>query len=181
MEKETGTVKWFNGRKGYGFINRDGGGEIFVHYSAIEGSGFRTLLEGQRVEFRVAEDSKGPCAVDVRAIVDGFGREDVPSSGKEAVEDVGGDSISMSKRLCVSNLSPLTSESRLTQLFGAIGEVASVYMAVEHIRGRRHAFALVDMAEENAAGQAVRELHGEEVEGQRIEVRRAGRPQFRGQ
>jgi len=178
MEKETGTVKWFNESKGYGFITRAEGEDVFVHFSAIEGSGFRTLLEGQRVEFRMDEDSKGPCAVDVRAIVDGSGRRDVPSSGRKAVEGVGGDSISMSKRLCVSNLSPLTSESRLTQLFEAIGEVASVDMAVEHIRGRRQAFALVEMAEEDAARQAVRALDGEEVEGQRIEVTRARPPQF---
>ena len=178
MEKETGTVKWFNEIKGYGFINRDDGDDVFVHCSGIEGSGLRTLLEGQRVEFRVSdEDPKGPRAVDVRAIVDGSGREDVPSSGRKAVEGVGGDSISTSKRLCVSSLNPMTSESRLTQLFGAIGEVRSVDVFVEHIGGRRQAFALVDMAEEGAARQAAQELDGEQVEGQRIEVRRARPPQ----
>jgi CspA family cold shock protein len=63
--REEGTVKWFNGAKGYGFIQRDGGGDVFVHYSAIQMQGFKTLAEGQRVEFSVAEDAKGPRASDV--------------------------------------------------------------------------------------------------------------------
>lgn len=49
----TGTVKWFNGEKGYGFISQDGGGDLFVHYSAIKGEGYKTLEEGQKVEFKV--------------------------------------------------------------------------------------------------------------------------------
>jgi CspA family cold shock protein len=67
-ERETGTVKWFNESKGYGFIARDEGGDIFVHYSGIEGSGYRILEEGQRVEFTVGEGLKGPAAVNVNAI-----------------------------------------------------------------------------------------------------------------
>ena len=61
-EREVGTVKWFNAAKGYGFIVRDTGDDVFVHYSSIEGSGFRTLEEGQRVEFEVAQGDKGPHA-----------------------------------------------------------------------------------------------------------------------
>jgi CspA family cold shock protein len=64
-EREQGTVKWFNGAKGYGFIERQSGDDIFVHYSAINSDGFRTLKEGQRVEFIVAESEKGPQAQDV--------------------------------------------------------------------------------------------------------------------
>ena len=64
-ERETGTVKWFNAEKGYGFITRDSGGDIFVHYSAIKGDGFRSLDEGQRVEFTAGEGRKGPAAQDV--------------------------------------------------------------------------------------------------------------------
>ncbi|MFN2189428.1 MAG: cold-shock protein [Candidatus Promineifilaceae bacterium] len=67
-ERETGTVKWFNESKGYGFIARDEGGDIFVHYSGIEGSGYRILEEGQRVEFTVGEGLKGPAAVNVNVI-----------------------------------------------------------------------------------------------------------------
>jgi CspA family cold shock protein len=52
-ERVSGTVKWFNGSKGYGFIARDGGEDVFVHYSAIQGDGFRDLAEGERVEFGV--------------------------------------------------------------------------------------------------------------------------------
>lgn len=64
-EKETGTVKWFSNDKGYGFISREQGEDVFVHYSAIQGSGFRTLREGQRVEFNVEEGAKGLRATDV--------------------------------------------------------------------------------------------------------------------
>ncbi len=67
-ERETGIVKWFNGSKGYGFITRDQGGDIFVHYSSIRGGGYRSLEEGTRVEFTVAEGEKGPQAQDVVVI-----------------------------------------------------------------------------------------------------------------
>jgi len=59
---ETGTVKWFNADKGYGLITVDGGEDVFVHFSAIQGEGFKTLDEGQRVEFEVVEGEKGPQA-----------------------------------------------------------------------------------------------------------------------
>ncbi len=64
-ERETGTVKWFNATKGYGFIARDDESDIFVHYSAIQGSGYRSLEEGQKVEFTVAQGPKGLQAQDV--------------------------------------------------------------------------------------------------------------------
>lgn len=66
--KEKGTVKWFNGAKGYGFIERDAGGDVFVHFNAIVGDGYRNLTEGQRVEFTVTQGQKGPQAQDVSAI-----------------------------------------------------------------------------------------------------------------
>lgn len=64
-ERETGTVKWFNNAKGYGFIVRDEGEDVFVHYNAVRGSGYRSLNEGQRVEFTVARGEKGLQAQDV--------------------------------------------------------------------------------------------------------------------
>jgi CspA family cold shock protein len=67
--KEQGVVKWFNEAKGYGFIQRDETGkDVFVHFSAIVCEGYKTLREGQRVEFKVEAGAKGPQAVDVRAV-----------------------------------------------------------------------------------------------------------------
>lgn len=65
--RESGTVKWFNATKGYGFIMRENGEDIFVHYSAIQSEGYRTLSEGQRVEFTVTEGPKGLAASNVTA------------------------------------------------------------------------------------------------------------------
>jgi CspA family cold shock protein len=64
-ERITGTVKWFNGDKGFGFIEREGGKDVFVHFSAIQGDGFRNLMEGQKVEFNVEQGPKGPQASNV--------------------------------------------------------------------------------------------------------------------
>jgi CspA family cold shock protein len=63
-----GTVKWFNNEKGYGFIAVDGGQDVFVHFTAIQADGYRTLDEGQRVEFEVAQGPKGPQADAVRIV-----------------------------------------------------------------------------------------------------------------
>ncbi|RJO75322.1 cold-shock protein [Nocardia panacis] len=64
-----GIVKWFNSEKGFGFIAQDGGGpDVFVHYSAVSGNGFRSLDEGQRVEFEIGQGQKGPQAQDVRVV-----------------------------------------------------------------------------------------------------------------
>jgi len=64
-DRETGTVKWFNNAKGYGFIKREQGEDVFVHFRAIRGDGYRTLNEGQRVEFTVTQGQKGLQAEDV--------------------------------------------------------------------------------------------------------------------
>ena len=67
-ERVIGTVKWFNGDKGFGFIEREGGKDVFVHYSAIQSAGFRNLQEGQKVEFTVEQGPKGPQASNVVVI-----------------------------------------------------------------------------------------------------------------
>jgi CspA family cold shock protein len=77
MARENGTVKWFNPDKGFGFITREGGDDVFVHHSAIQGGGFRTLNEGERVEFDVVQGQKGPAAENVT-------RLDAPAGGTES-------------------------------------------------------------------------------------------------
>ena len=77
MEKESGTVKWFNPEKGFGFITRENGEkDVFVHHSAIQGSGFKTLNDGERVEFEVVQGQKGPAAENVV-------RLDAPEGGSQ--------------------------------------------------------------------------------------------------
>lgn len=67
-ERIIGTVKWFNDQKGYGFLAREGGKDVFVHHSAIAADGFRSLTEGDRVEFTIEDGPKGPAAANVRKI-----------------------------------------------------------------------------------------------------------------
>ena len=64
----TGTVKWFNSEKGYGFITQENGPDVFVHFSAIEGQGYRNLEENQKVEFDLTQGQKGPQAANVRVV-----------------------------------------------------------------------------------------------------------------
>jgi CspA family cold shock protein len=67
-ERIVGTVKWFNPGKGYGFLAQEGGADVFVHFSAIEGQGYRNLEEGQKVEFTIQMGPKGPQAADVKVL-----------------------------------------------------------------------------------------------------------------
>ena len=67
-DKITGTVKWFNENKGFGFIEREGGPDVFAHFSAIQSSGYKTLAEGQRVELVVTDGQKGPQAEEIVAV-----------------------------------------------------------------------------------------------------------------
>ena len=68
MSSTTGTVKWFNETKGFGFIEQESGPDVFAHFSAISGDGFKTLAEGQRVQFDVTQGQKGPQASNIVAI-----------------------------------------------------------------------------------------------------------------
>ena len=68
MSTSTGTVKWFNESKGYGFIEQESGPDVFVHHSSISGAGFKTLSEGQKVKFTVTEGQKGPQAEDIESL-----------------------------------------------------------------------------------------------------------------
>jgi len=68
MSRITGTVKWFNDAKGYGSISREGGPDVFVHFSAIQGNGFKSLAEGDQVEFEIVQGQKGPQAAEVQKL-----------------------------------------------------------------------------------------------------------------
>jgi CspA family cold shock protein len=68
MASVTGTVKWFNETKGFGFIAQESGPDVFAHFSAISGSGFKTLLEGQKVQFDITQGQKGPQASNIEVI-----------------------------------------------------------------------------------------------------------------
>ncbi|MGB0834246.1 MAG: transcription antiterminator/RNA stability regulator CspE [Psychrobium sp.] len=68
MSKTTGTVKWFNESKGFGFISQESGPDVFAHFSAINSEGFKTLAEGQRVEFTVTQGQKGPQAENITVV-----------------------------------------------------------------------------------------------------------------
>jgi cold shock protein len=85
MARTTGTVKWFSQEKGYGFLQQEGGPDVFVHHTAIQGSGFRTLHEGERVEFDVIEEPKGLKAQNVV-------RLDAPAGGETGSPGGGGSS-----------------------------------------------------------------------------------------
>jgi len=67
-DRKTGTVKWFNSSKGYGFISQENGEDVFVHFQAIVGDGFKTLEEGEKVEFTITQGAKGPQASEVSKI-----------------------------------------------------------------------------------------------------------------
>jgi len=69
MARITGTVKWFNDAKGFGFIHREGGPDVFVHFSAISAEGFKSLAEGDNVEFEIVQGQKGPQASEVTKVV----------------------------------------------------------------------------------------------------------------
>jgi CspA family cold shock protein len=68
MSRINGTVKWFNDAKGFGFIQREGGPDVFVHFSAIQGQGFKSLAEGDKVEFEIVQGQKGPQAAEVAKV-----------------------------------------------------------------------------------------------------------------
>lgn len=68
MANATGTVKWFNEAKGFGFIEQENGPDVFAHFSGINGGGFKTLLEGQKVQFEVTQGQKGPQATNIEVV-----------------------------------------------------------------------------------------------------------------
>jgi CspA family cold shock protein len=169
-DRETGTVKWFNNDKGYGFIARDAGEDVFVHFSAIEGGGFRSLDEGQQVEFAVEQGPKGLQAVRVRALSLTQSRALSSSTSDRAAHQKEG---ATGKKLYVGNLSYTTTDATLSEIFGEIGEVLSVDLVIDQITGHSKGFAFVEMAEHTTALEAINQLDGREIDGRSITVNEA--------
>ena len=92
MDRIQGKVKWFNNRKGYGFVGRDDGDDVFVHYSAIDGDGFKTLQEGDLIEFEVVQGQKGPQAEKVSKVSDAGDSGEGGEGGDAGDAGEGGDS-----------------------------------------------------------------------------------------
>ena len=92
MDRIQGKVKWFNNRKGYGFVGRDDGDDVFVHYSAIDGDGFKTLQEGDLIEFEVVQGQKGPQAEKVSKVSDAGDSGEGGEGGDAGDSGEGGDS-----------------------------------------------------------------------------------------
>ena len=88
-ERQTGKVKWFSRRKGYGFIEREGADDVFVHFSGIQGEGYKNLFEGQTVTFVIEDDSRGPQAAEVMAL-------DGPETNTERTNPAAGESADAS-------------------------------------------------------------------------------------
>ncbi|MEM7131006.1 MAG: cold-shock protein [Chloroflexota bacterium] len=86
-ERKKGTVKWFNDQKGYGFILQENGADVFVHYSAVQAEGFKTLTEGQLVEYTLEEGPKGPAAANVTKIGGDPSSDSEPEAEREAVPE----------------------------------------------------------------------------------------------
>src|ERR1700684_495324 len=101
-----GTVKWFNGDKGYGFIEVEGGPDVFVHFSAITGDGYRNLDEGQKVELDITQGQKGPQAENVRVIGQLISRDRLP--GRRTVSGTGGRCAAARRRQAAARFSSVT-------------------------------------------------------------------------
>jgi len=86
---EKGKVKWFSNQKGYGFIQREGADDVFVHYSAVQGEGYKTLKEGDDVEFEISQGEKGPQAINVTVVAGQAGNQADVQVDEQADEQVG--------------------------------------------------------------------------------------------
>ena len=126
MAQYTGTVKWFNNAKGYGFLGHDGGADVFVHYSSIQTEGYKTLKEGDEVTFDIIQGDKGPQADKVEIL-----KGKMPASDRSFEIDNGSASTSPNdaSTYCRSRLSPTSKEASSAErrVCGATAPVARVY------------------------------------------------------
>ena len=162
-ERETGTVKWFSAVKGYGFIARDDGGDVFVHHSQLDGEGRRTLVPEQRVEFAVETDERGGKAVHVVGSVPAEGTEE------KVMEEVYDEEL-RARTVYVGNLSYETSDAELRRVFEQVGEALSVARITGGHGRRRYGF--VEMGDPDAARRAIRQLNGAKVDNRAMNVRK---------
>ena len=177
-ERETGTVTHFNDEKGFGFIQRPGAEDIFVHHSELDGEGRRSLVPGQSVEFEAEDGDRGPRAVRVTGSVSAE-----PAEEREMERDSG----LLARTVYVGNLCYGTSDTELCHVFEGAGEVDKI-MRITDREGNPRRYAFVQMKDERAVQKAIKKLGGVRVQNRAMTVARAkpsspgrgrGRPNMR--
>src|SRR5579875_26149 len=155
-DRKTGTVKWFNDAKGFGFISQEGGEDVFVHFRSIEGSGFKSLQEGQKVSFVVTKGQKGLQAEQVQA---NYSRNRVRDAGRTSFRPAFLFSEVPMLTITVRGLPSSMTEQALTALFENHGKVRGLRMAKDLFSGECRGYAELQM-EGHEARAAVAALNG---------------------
>ena len=168
----TGTVKWFNESKGFGFIApSDGSADVFVHFSAIQGDGFRTLAEGQTVNYEVENGPKGPQASQVT--VAGWYLRQIFISALSSLWCSVAPVLSRNailKKMFVGNLPTDATDQSVRELFSEFGTVRSIQLVTDVFSGKCRGFGFVEM-EGHEARAAMAGLDGKDFNGKFLKVR----------
>ncbi len=165
-----GTVKWFDAAKGYGFIEASDGKDVFVHYSAIKGEGFRTLKPGQRVQFDLTEGPKGKQATNVEIAV---GSADSGARDDAAEQPQPEESHAKGGKLFVGNLGFAVGDEDLRKLFEKAGPVQSAVIIRDRETKQSRGVGFVEMMSPTGTKKALEMLDGFDFQGRSIKVSEA--------